>query len=493
MRAAAVVFVVALAASACHTEAAPDDAGVAPDDLGLTAPADAFAFPDGSTLLASTFTPAATTISTSEGAPYADCDFWIATPAQCQKTFLGYGPTRVVRLYVCLSGEVSSADCSSQPTPNGPLATALVNDFAARLAAFAGSGSRLIVRFIYNFGPTGAADAPLSIILGHLDQVAPVLLQNQDLLFALEAGFIGTWGEWHDSTNGNDTAAAQKSLLDKELAYFGGAFPTLVRYPGDLMQYAGNATPPANLGLHDDYYASDGDDGGTWNPCDNGAGYCLSGVTATELQSYAAAVATTTLFAGEFGAVDATLQSCAALDAYSYAYHPQSIAMPPYPATITSELQNEGCAAAFYNRVGTRIELQAVAIAGTPTAGGTLELALTLANTGYGRVIRARPATLVFLAHGAAVAAIPLSLAALDLRTLASTSPPTAHTFVFSVTLPASIPQGVVSVALALPDPAPSLTKLPAYALPLDSVAADGSPVFDAATGNNVFADLTIE
>jgi hypothetical protein len=37
-------------------------------------------------------------------------------------------------------------------------------------------------------------DAPIDVISGHIDQLAPILLQYEDLVFALEAGFIGTWG-----------------------------------------------------------------------------------------------------------------------------------------------------------------------------------------------------------------------------------------------------------------------------------------------------------
>jgi hypothetical protein len=261
-----------------------------------------------------------------------------------------------------------------------------------------------------------------------------------------------------------------------------------------VIQYEGSWTPPANLGLHDDYYASSNNDGATWNACDKGAGYCFTGVTPSQLQSYAAAVSTNTMFAGEFGALYPTLQSCAALDAYSSTYHPQSISLHPYPPTIGTELTNEGCALDFFNRVGTRIELQGATLTGIPVGGGTLHVALWLANTGYGRVIRARPATLVFLSQGAPVARIPVPLSQLDLRVLGSASPPIPQSFEFDVTLPAAFPTaGAVEVALSIPDPAPSLTAQAAYALPLNSIAEDGTPVFDPATGYNVFATLTIE
>jgi hypothetical protein len=442
--------------------------------------------------LANTFSPNATTISTSEGAPYADCDFWVESASSCtaQSNF-GYGPTRVLRLYICLSGEVSGLLCSQEPEVTGPLSTAMLNDMNSRIAAFAGTGVRLLIVFIYNFGPVGpdAMDAPIGVISENIDQLAPILLQNEDLISSMEAGFIGTWGEWHDSTNGNDTAAAQKIVLDKESSYFGGVIPILVRYPGDLIQYIGTTTPSNELGLYDAYYASDSDDGGTWDTCAPTGGWCLSNYTVDQLQSFAAAVSTTTMFQGEFGAEDPALQTCGALASYSYTYHPQSFALYPYPTDIGSELEDEGCALSFYNQIGTRIELKTVAISGNPTANGQLQFSITLVNTGYGRVIRQRPATLVFVSAGNVVARIPIPVSQLDLRQLASSAEHVPQTFHIDVSLPHTFPSsGPVSVALSIPDPAPSLTAQPAYALPLNSVDQSGNPIFDPVAGYNVMA-----
>jgi hypothetical protein len=195
------------------------------------------------------------------------------------------------------------------------------------------------------------------------------------------------------------------------------------------------------------------------------------------------------MFAGEFGALYTSLQTCSALDGYSYTYHPQSISLYPYPPDIGTNLQSEGCALSFYNKVGTRIELQAATVIGNPTPNGQLYVALTLVNTGYGRVIRPRPASLVFISGGTVVAQIPVALTSLDLRQLASSATPVPQTFQVTVTLPATFPSsGSISAAVLIPDPAPSLTPQPLYALPLNSLDQSNNPVFEAATGNNVFA-----
>jgi hypothetical protein len=443
-----------------------------------------------------TFSPNDTTISTSEGAPYGFCDFWTGGPTGCnRKTSFGYGPTTIVQVYICLSGEVSDNQCSQQPAVTGPLPASMLQDIDTRLAAYQGTGMRLLLRFTYNFGPIGpgSMDAPIDVIAQHLDQLAPIVLKHSDLIFALEAGFIGTWGEWHDSTHGNDSASAHKVVLDKELSYFGGVFPILVRTPGALIQYEGGSlTPPAGFGLHDDFYASNATDANTWNPCAKPLGYCFPSFTTPQLQAYGAAVSTTTMFAGEYGQVYAPLQTCTALATYSYTYHAQSITLASNNPVIT-ELETEGCALSIYNRMGTRIELQKTTITGTPAPNNQLTLAVTLANTGFGRVIRPRPATLLFVHNGGEVITqIPLPLSSLDLRQLASGPTPAPATFQFTVTLPSTFPtSGAVAAVLLIPDPAPSLTSQAVYALPLNSVDANHSPVFDRTTGFNSIAIFT--
>lgn len=434
-----------------------------------------------------TFSPNARTISTSEGTIYSSCNFWTNAPQQCIKASnVGYGPTTVFHINICLSGAVSTSDCSKQPRVTGPLSAKMLAGIDERLSAFEGTGVRLAVRFTYNFGPIGpgAMDAPIKVISTHIDQLAPILLRHRDLIVALDAGFIGTWGEWHDSTNGNDTAAAQKALLDKERAYFRGVFPVLVRYPGDLIQYSGGAAQ-SDLGLHDDAYASNVFDGGTWNPCVGNAGYCLSGYTLAELESYAAKVSTATLFTGEFGPIAPALQPCAALDQYSHTYHLQFTSV----ATSTlAFLKTEGCDTSFYNKVGVRIELhKATATVDRDPARG-LDLALTLSNAGYGRMIRPRPAKVVFLSHGKPVAETPIPLADLDLRQLQPAVKPAWRTFNIHLHAPAEVRlDGPSAIALVFPDPAPSLESKPAYALPLNSIDDHTkSPVFDPATGYNV-------
>jgi len=259
--------------------------------------ATAATLPDAAALqLWHTYRPRPLTLSTSEGAPYGDTDFW--PEADTTTTAFGYGPTMVQRVYICLSGMVKMADCSAQPPPSGPLSDAMLAGIDERIGRFAGTGKRLLVRFVYNLGPIGssARDVPAALITTHIDQLAPILHKHQDLVFALQAGFIGTWGEWHSSTAGNKSAAARNRIVQHLVHQFRGRFPILMRYPGQMIEALGNAKADPDLGLHDDYFASDATDGGTW------ASYNNPSVSSPELlKQFAEEVANRSMFVGEFG------------------------------------------------------------------------------------------------------------------------------------------------------------------------------------------------
>jgi len=62
-------------------------------------------------------------------------------------------------------------------------------DFAAAREA----GVKLIVRFCYT-EDMKEPDAPKNIVLAHIEQLKPVIQKNADVIYALQAGFIGTWG-----------------------------------------------------------------------------------------------------------------------------------------------------------------------------------------------------------------------------------------------------------------------------------------------------------
>ena len=154
-----------------------------------------------------------------------------------------------------------------------PLSPAMLDRVRADFAAARAAGVKIIGRFAYNFGPIGAPDAPLDRVLAHLDQLRPALRENSDVLAFLEAGFIGTWGEWHHSTN---------TLLDHKREIVAKILETLppdrmlaLRYPRLKTDLYGpeplnaaeafSAIPKARIGAHNDCFLASDTDWGTWS------------------------------------------------------------------------------------------------------------------------------------------------------------------------------------------------------------------------------------
>lgn len=63
------------------------------------------------------------------------------------------------------------------------------------------AGAKAIVRFAYKDStgdfPNEDMEPEVDQVLSHVAQLKPYLQKNEDVLFVLQAGFIGTWGEWY--------------------------------------------------------------------------------------------------------------------------------------------------------------------------------------------------------------------------------------------------------------------------------------------------------
>lgn len=72
------------------------------------------------------------------------------------------------------------------------LPPALLANLGTGLAAIRAQGLKIVLRFAYVWDGYSAVTEPQ--MERHLDQLAPVLAANADVLMHLEAGFFGAWG-----------------------------------------------------------------------------------------------------------------------------------------------------------------------------------------------------------------------------------------------------------------------------------------------------------
>jgi hypothetical protein len=149
-----------------------------------------------------------------------------------------------------------------------------------------------------------------------------------------------------------------------------------------------------------------------------------------------------------------------------------------YNPDVLSGWTAQGCMDEVAATLGYRLVLVDASYSSAVAPGGVVSVALTIRNDGWAALFNARPVEVVLDDGTGARAAL---LAAVDPR---GWEP--GETVVVSARLrvPAAAAPGTARLALRLPDEAPALHDLPAYAV---AFASDG--VWDPALGANVFAD----
>lgn len=388
---------------------------------------------------------------------YDDVD--LVDPTSSVATAQADGVT-IVRSYLRLDDYRDSA------IPAAYLAT-LDQGFAAIRAAH----MKVVVRAAYN-EVQGGPDAPLSRIQEHAAQLKPLLAKNEDVILSFEAGFIGNWGEWHDSTNGLDSTASKAAALKAVLAAFPRSRDIALRYPDDIRDllpkqvtaataYSGSAA--ARVGNHQDCFLSSvPDDGGTWGQ---------HGGSVSKDKALVASLGRYTIVGGETCGVSARVTCPTALRELARLHF--TYLNRQFDASALQRLQEGGCSGEIGRRLGYRLAVTKVGWTQQVGAGGTLGLQLDVRNSGFAHVVNARPVDLV-LTKGAKTVTVRLKT---DIRTWAAGTTTVVRQ---DLRLPAAVTKGTWSMALAIPDAAKELAPQPAFAIRLANTES-----WDAATGRN--------
>src|SRR3990172_7376427 len=115
-------------------------------------------------------------------------------------------------------------------------------------------------------------DAPIDLVLQHIDQLKPILIENADVIAVMQAGFVGHWGEWH-STKYLHPLEYRRAIVDALLNILPKDRMLQIRYPrykeifyqGPLTaQEAFSGTDRSRVGHHNDCFLRDLDDAGTY-------------------------------------------------------------------------------------------------------------------------------------------------------------------------------------------------------------------------------------
>jgi len=343
-------------------------------------------------------------------------------------------------------------------------------------------GVKVILRFAYNFGPypNSEPDASKEQILRHIQQLAPLLRENADVIAWMHAGFIGAWGEWHTSTHGLDRdMEAKREILYALLDALPPDRMVQLRYPWDIIrlfpepltaEQAFSGTYQARVGFHNDCFLSSETDVGT---------YDRGGMnTRQQDQAYLAQITQFTPAGGETCQVYPPLQRCDVAIREMELLHFSDLNLS-YHQQVIKNWKKEGCFEEIQKRLGYRLVLQEARFPSAVRPGERLTVELRLVNEGFAAPVNPRPLYVVL--HGPETARFEVK--EVDPRRWL----PGEHTFTAQVTVPASLPAGNYTLALWLPDPYERLRDDPRY-----SIRFANEGVWDEEHGWNILGTVRL-
>lgn len=348
------------------------------------------------------------------------------------------------------------------------------DDFRNHRAA----GLKTIVRFCYNYTGT-ESDSPkepeVDLVLRHIEQVKPLLQEYSDIIYVLQAGFIGSWGEWSISTHfgkDSDRRRVVDALLDalpptrqiqlRTPAFKRRVFGSKLRDTITLAT-AFDGSPLSRVGGHNDCFLANGSDAGTY-----------SSDADRILWEYDTRY---TIMGGETCIPDPKYCNCTggieSLETYHWSYLNSA-----YNVKALALLKDEGCLDEIHKRLGYRLSLEKAAFDGEWKAGGTIHLRLAVMNNGFASLMNPRLVEFVVERDGEPS----------DITIIPSGEDPrywqagTTTVWEPSIRLPETLACGeTYNLYLNLPDPAPAL-----YGNPEFSVRLANRDMWDSARGYNL-------
>lgn len=267
------------------------------------------------------------------------------------------------------------------------------------------NGAKCILRFLYSNGSSEKDkpwDATPAQVMSHVAQLKPLIQEYYDVIMVVQAGFVGSWGEWYYTDNfGDGDDPSRKALVDALLDAVPAQRQIELRTPAYKMNLYGyqladtitratahQATTLARIGGHNDCYLASANDTGTYHG-------------ETE-RKYWAAESLYTIMGGETCGLSAychcqpepnyqdahgVLQDMAI---YHFTYLNQG-----YHSGVLSRWRKEGCYEEIQKRLGYRYVLEKAFFSKEPAAGSEMRVVLKIRNDGFAPAQNPRDAEFV--------------------------------------------------------------------------------------------------
>lgn len=362
-----------------------------------------------------------------------------------------------------------------------PLSDECLALIRANMQVLRDGGGKCILRFAYCDSDAESAkpwDAEEPVVMQHIAQLKPLFREYADVIYVLQAGFVGVWGEWYytDHFGFNPQTAEEFAPRRRVVEALLDALPenrmVALRTPQAKMMCLGlsgadsigsdNAygkEDRARIASHNDCFLADGNDVGTF--------------TSKAERELWMADSRYTSMGGETCGVSsfcACANSLSDMAKYHWSY--LNIA---YHQGVIKGWRDDDCFDDVECRLGYRLVLTEGAFTREVKAGEPFRASVTLKNVGFAAPVNPRGAELVFVsADGKELFVQKLKD---DPRRWFGGE---THTVEASFDAPALKAGTRYTLCLNLPDPEPTLA-----ADPLFSIRTANAGVWDEATGYN--------
>ncbi len=288
------------------------------------------------------------------------------------------------------------ADISAFKTT--PISDAKLQEIRSAFSAARKYGVSVIFRAAYDFvGASQPEPRSLSIITGHIAQLKPIFYEFEDILYCVQAGFLGPWGEWHTSYYGNgdvpslearttvltalmDAVPKSRQIQIRQPNFIRDMFPNQTMTPS----IAFNQSNFARAGFHNDALLSNKDEDGTYvDPT-----YTRQDELnwANNHDKYVPFVAESNMLTTYSDPINAVYElNMLHAQILNSEYHPKVLLK--WKST-TYESANTFDYISKY--LGYRFVLSKASVNTNAVQGGALHLTMDLANTGFANLINAR-------------------------------------------------------------------------------------------------------
>ncbi|MGM0933143.1 MAG: DUF4832 domain-containing protein [Bacteroidota bacterium] len=353
---------------------------------------------------------------------------------------------------------------------DSPIDEAMLEMINSDMETVRDAGIKAILRFAYTNEMEGE-DAPLETVEGHVEQLAPVLNSNKDVIAFIQAGFIGPWGEWHNSSNGLTTVENERKVLFKLLEVLSSDLLVQVRTPGAKQRIFETAEPigeaiaytdefRARVGHHNDCFMAGVDDYGTYGNIEAEKAYI------SQEALYVPTGGETCPPQGDYPDCTKAREEMKLLR-WTYLNR-------DYYRPVISGWKDAGCLDEFKRRLGYRLVLESAILPEEVDQGDNYSLQINLTNKGFAPLYKSKITSLV-LVNKASGEEYPFELV-VDLREV---KPGVPYTIEQEVEL-TGIPVGTYDLYLEITDESEKLENRVGY-----KVRLANKDSWDAESGMN--------